>query len=168
MGKNFKQLLNQVKAFVFDVDGVFTDGSLIVMPGNELIRVMNTRDGYAVKEATRKGYKVCAITGGKSESTKKRLLALGMNEVYLGAEDKVEKLDEFLLMYDLKYEDILYMGDDMPDYEVIQKVGVPTCPHDAVPEIKQFCAYISDKNGGQGCVRDVIEQTMKVQGKWVI
>lgn len=165
MNSNFKQSLNKVRCFIFDVDGVLTNGSLIVMPG-ELHRVMNIRDGYALKEAVDKGYVVAIISGGKSESVRTRLSNLGINEIYLGAENKSEKMDELILQYDLKEEEILYMGDDLPDYEVMKRVGVPCCPADAAPEIKELSVYLSPLKGGEGCVRDVVEQVMRLHRKW--
>ena len=166
MNANFKQLLNNIKAFVFDVDGVLTDGSLILMHDGEQIRTMNIKDGYALKLAIQKGYKVAVISGGKSESVRTRLQGLGIVDVYLGKENKTEALEEFMLIHSLKSGQILYMGDDMPDYEVMQKVGVATCPADAVHEIKAISIYVSAIKGGKGCVRDVIEQVMKLHGKW--
>ena len=165
--KNFKQLLKDVKAFVFDMDGVLTDGRIIVMGDGNMTRTMNTRDGYALQHAVKNGYKVGVISGGKSEPAKKRLLLLGVHDVYIGRTDKVDALKEFMHIHDLKYENILYMGDDMPDYEVMQKAGIPCCPKDAAPEIKELCVYVSGQVGGAGCVRDVIEQVMKVHKKWL-
>ena len=165
--KNFKQLLKNVKAFAFDIDGVFTDGTILVITGDDLPRTMNVRDGYAVKHAVQNGYKVVIISGGKSEAAKTRLEKLGAHKVYIGREDKLNALKEFMSEQNLKLENILFMGDDMPDYEVMQKAGIPCCPKDAVPEIKELSVYVSDKKGGEGCVRDVIEQVMKIQGKWM-
>jgi 3-deoxy-D-manno-octulosonate 8-phosphate phosphatase (KDO 8-P phosphatase) len=167
MNTNFKQRLNKVRCFVFDVDGVLTNGTLIVMPG-ELFRIMNIRDGFALKEAVTAGFKVIIISGGKSESVRTRLENLGVKDVYLGVTNKVEKLNEVKLQYNLSDEEILYMGDDLPDYAVMQKAGVPTCPADAIPEIKSLSVYISPLNGGHGCVRDVIEQTMRLHGSWPV
>jgi 3-deoxy-D-manno-octulosonate 8-phosphate phosphatase (KDO 8-P phosphatase) len=166
MQKNFKQLLNDVSTFAFDVDGVLTDGSLILMPDGEQVRTMNIRDGYAIQLAVKKGYKVVIISGGKSEAVRTRLTKLGVKDIYLGIQDKADTLDEFLLTYNIKPENVLYMGDDMPDYEVMKKVGIRTCPNDAVSEIRSMCIYVSDKKGGKGCARDIIEQVLKVQGKW--
>jgi 3-deoxy-D-manno-octulosonate 8-phosphate phosphatase (KDO 8-P phosphatase) len=165
--KNFKEKLIHVRCFVFDVDGVLTNGTLLVLP-NELHRIMNIRDGFALKEAVDRGYHVAIISGGKSESVRKRLANLGVKDIYLGVIDKTEKLDELKLMYDLKEEEILYMGDDIPDYKVMHQVGIPTCPNDAIAEIRALSIYISPFKGGEGCVRDVIEQTMKLQGKWPV
>jgi len=163
---NFKQLLNNVKVFVFDVDGVLTDGSITLMPDGEQIRKMNIKDGYALQLAIHKGYKIAIISGGKSESVRKRLNGLGITEVFLGCDNKLETYNEFLLTHTLDSKQVLYMGDDMPDYEVMQHVGVATCPEDAAPEIKSISLYTSSKKGGEGCVRDVIEQVMKLHGNW--
>ncbi len=165
--KNFKETLHPVRCFVFDVDGVLTDNKVVVMP-NELHRIMNIRDGFALKEAVDTGYLVVIISGGKSESVRSRLANLGIKDIYLGVKDKTVQLDEIKKMYGLKTNEILYMGDDIPDYYVMQQVGVPTCPNDAVHEIRELSIYISPFNGGEGCVRDVIEQTLKLHGKWPV
>lgn len=164
--KNFKELLQNVKAFAFDVDGVFTDGTIIIHPSGELIRTSNTRDGYAVHIAVEHGFPVAIITGGKSESVRDRFLGLGVTDIYLGANNKIESLENFRIKYGLEYDEILYMGDDLPDYELMQTVGIPTCPSDAAPEIKNLSVYISNYPGGKGCVRDVIEQVLRLKGKW--
>ncbi len=164
--KNFKELLGQVKAFVFDVDGVFTDGTVVLHPSGELLRTSNTRDGYAVHVAVERGFPVAIISGGKSESVRQRFQGLGVTDIYLGINDKLEALDDFRFKYGLELSDILYMGDDLPDYEAMQRVGIPTCPRDAAPEIKQISLYISSFDGGKGCVRDVIEQVLRLNGKW--
>lgn len=164
--KNFKELLGQVKAFVFDVDGVFTDGTIILHPSGELLRTSNTRDGYAVHVAVERGFPVAIISGGKSESVRQRFQGLGVTAIYLGVNDKLEALNDFRFKYGLELSDILYMGDDLPDYEAMQRVGIPTCPRDAAPEIKQISLYISSFDGGKGCVRDVIEQVLRLNGKW--
>lgn len=165
MKKNFKQLLPKITCFVFDLDGVLTDGSLIVMP-EELIRTMNIRDGFAIHEAVKAGFNVVIISGGTSESAKKRLNNLGVKEIYMGVTNKSLKLSEVITNHKLKREQILYMGDDLPDQEVLKMAGVATCPYDAAPEIREQSIYISPHKGGAGCVRDVIEQVMRVQGKW--
>ena len=165
--KNFKQLLKDVKAFVFDIDGVLTDGNIMVMENGQMVRTMSTRDGYALQHAVKNGYTIGIISGGKSEPTRDRLKKLGIHDVYLGINDKLDSLKEFMHIHNLKYENILYMGDDMPDYEVMQKCGIPCCPKDAAQEIKDLSVYISDKKGGDGCVRDVIEQVMKLHKKWL-
>jgi 3-deoxy-D-manno-octulosonate 8-phosphate phosphatase (KDO 8-P phosphatase) len=166
--KNFKELLHNVKAFVFDIDGVLTSGNILVMENGQLARTMNVRDGYALQYAVKLGYTLGVISGGKSEPAKQRLEKLGIQDVYIGITDKLDSLKEFMYTHHLQYENILYMGDDMPDYEVMQKCGVPCCPKNAVPEIKALSVYVSDKNGGEGCVRDVIEQALKVHKQWKI
>ena len=165
MNENFKIKLKRIRCFIFDVDGVLTNGMLIVMP-DELFRTMNIRDGYALKEAIVAGYLVAIISGGKSESVKKRLANLGVNDVFLGVENKMDKLEEIKSLYKLADEEILFMGDDLPDYEVMRKAGVACCPADSVSEIKSISDYISPVRGGYGCVRDVIEQVMRLHGKW--
>ena len=164
---NFKEELSKVKAFVFDVDGVLSDAKIYLHPGNELMRSMNIKDGYAIHYAVRKGYPVSIITGGNSAAVEERFKYLGVKDIYLRSKDKTEDLKDFLLKYDLAPENILYMGDDLPDYPVMKEVGFPTCPSDAVEEIKSISIYISDKSGGEGCVRDVIEQVLRLQGKWM-
>lgn len=166
MELNFKQKLQTISCFIFDVDGVLTDGSLVLFENGEQTRTMNIRDGYALQAAVKAGYKVAIISGGRSESVKTRLNGLGVMDVYIGADNKKEKFDEVVSMYDLKPENILYMGDDLPDFEVMKISGVPTCPADAAREIKAISVYVSDKKGGDGCVRDVIEQVMMLHGKW--
>ncbi len=167
MELNFKQKLQTISCFIFDVDGVLTDGSLVLLENGEQTRTMNIRDGYALQAAVKAGYKVAVISGGRSESVRTRLNKLGVLDVYLGADNKKEQFDEIVSMYDLKKENILYMGDDIPDFEVMKISGVPTCPADAAREIKAISVYVSDKNGGEGCVRDVIEQVMRLHGKWM-
>lgn len=164
--KSYKEYLNHITTFIFDVDGVLTDGTVLITSSGELLRVMNTKDGYALKTAINAGYKVCIISGGTNESVRTRLKGLGVTDIYLGAHNKVEQLDEYMDMYDINAENVLFMGDDIPDYQVMNMVGLPCCPQDAVPEIKAISKYVSHKNGGKGAVRDVIEQVLKVQGKW--
>lgn len=167
MEKNYKEYLNQITTFIFDVDGVLTDGSIQISTEGELLRTMNIKDGYALKTANRAGFTVCIISGGKNEGVKMRLRGLGLTDIYLGIEDKVEQMDEFFDIYAINPDEVLYMGDDIPDYYAMQKIGLPCCPQDAVAEIKNISKYVSHKKGGKGCVRDVIEQVMKVQGKWI-
>jgi 3-deoxy-D-manno-octulosonate 8-phosphate phosphatase (KDO 8-P phosphatase) len=164
--ENFKTKLSRVKAFIFDVDGVLTDGSVTLMPDGEQVRVMNVKDGYALQLAVKKGYKIAIISGGKSEMVRRRLLGLGITDIYLGIHTKIEAYKELIEIYNISPEEILYMGDDLPDYEVMQQIGVPTCPNDSAVEIKNISIYVSDKKGGEGAVRDVIEQVLRVQGHW--
>ena len=167
MEKSYKEYLNNISTFIFDVDGVLTNGSVQVTANGDLLRSMSVKDGYALKKAVKAGYTVCIISGGKNEGVRTRLRDLGITDIYLGIDDKVEQLDEFFDIYDIKAENVLYMGDDIPDMYPMQLIGLPTCPQDAVPEVKGVSKYISHKNGGEGCVRDVIEQVMKVQAKWI-
>jgi len=164
--KSYKEYLNHITTFIFDVDGVLTDGTVTITTNGELMRTMNTKDGYALKTAVDAGYKVCIISGGTNEGVRLRLKGLGITDIYLGAHNKVEQLEEYLDIYNIKPENVLFMGDDIPDYQVMKMVGLPCCPQDSVPEIKNISKYVSHKNGGKGAVRDVIEQVMKVQGKW--
>jgi len=166
MSKSYKEIMRQITTFIFDVDGVLTDGTVTIFPDGELVRTMNIKDGYALKTAVNKGYNVCVISGGTNEAVRSRLKALGITDIYLGAHNKIEQLDEYLDIYNIKPEHVLYMGDDIPDYPVMKLVGLAACPKDAVPEIQNISAYISQKKGGNGCVRDVIEQVLKVQDKW--
>lgn len=164
--KSYKEYLEHITTFIFDVDGVLTDGTITITTDGEMLRTMHTKDGFAIKTALQAGFHVCVISGGTNEGVRKRLRGLGMTDIYLGAHNKVDQLDEYLDIYDIKAENVLYMGDDIPDLPVMKLVGLPTCPQDAVQEIKAICKYVSHKYGGKGCVRDVIEQVLKVQGKW--
>ncbi len=163
---NFKELLPQVKAMVFDVDGVFANPQVLLHPTGDLLRTMNTKDGYATRFAHIQGLIIGIITGGKSESVRIRFSELGITDIYLNSRDKNDDLMDFVYKYGLKLEEVLYMGDDLPDYEVMSKVGIPVCPADAAEEIKSVSKYISAYDGGKGCVRDVIEQVLRAQGKW--
>ena len=156
----------KVSTFVFDVDGVMTDGSVHVLESGEHYRTFHIRDGYAMKAALESGYNVCIISGGKNEGVRIRLRNLGIHDIHLGSSNKVETFKEYIDLYGIQPENVLYMGDDIPDYHVMKLVGLATCPQDAVAEIKAISNYISHKNGGKGAVREIIEQVMKVQGKW--
>jgi len=164
--KSYKEILPNITTFIFDVDGVLTDGSVTLLPDGSQIRKMSTRDGYALQLAVKKGFNIIIISGGKNEQVRTRLAGLGIKMIYLGVSDKVDKLEDIIIENDLKREEIVYMGDDMPDYEIMQEVGLATCPKDACSDIREISDYISPYNGGEGCARDIIEQTMKVQGKW--
>jgi 3-deoxy-D-manno-octulosonate 8-phosphate phosphatase (KDO 8-P phosphatase) len=163
---NFKVRLKTVTTFVFDVDGVLTDGSLLVMPDGEFLRRMNIKDGYAMQLAIKKGYRIAIISGGHSTGVPVRLQRLGIQDVYMGVENKTQVFNVLLTKYSIDTSQVLFMGDDLPDLPLIKKCGVPCCPADAVTEIKEASIYISQKKGGEGCVRDVIEQVMRVQGNW--
>ncbi|MFD2567849.1 KdsC family phosphatase [Pseudotenacibaculum haliotis] len=166
MEKSYKQYLANINTLIFDVDGVLTNGIVTIMPDGQLVRQMNIKDGYALKTAVDAGLNVCIISGGKNEGVRIRLQNLGIKDIYLGAHDKIEKYHELTDMYNLQPENVLYMGDDIPDVPVMKLVGLPCCPNDAVSEIQHISKYISDKKGGEGCVRDIIEQILRVQGKW--
>lgn len=167
MAKSYKEIMNDITTFVFDVDGVLTDGSVFVTNEGEMLRTMNIRDGYAMKAAIESGYHVCIISGGSNEGVRVRLKNLGVNDIHLGTPDKVKTFTAYCESNSIKPENVLYMGDDIPDFHVMKLVGLPTCPQDASPEIKTLCRYISHVKGGRGAARDVIEQVMKVQGKWM-
>lgn len=167
MEKSYKQLLSHIHTLIFDVDGVLTNGFVNIMPDGELVRQMNIKDGYALKTAVDAGLRVCIISGGKNEGVRLRLKNLGINDIYLGVENKIEQYNELLEIYNLQPDNILYMGDDIPDIQVMKQVGFPCCPNDAAPEIKNISKYISPLNGGDGCVRDILEQILKIQGKWI-
>ncbi len=165
MKRSYKELLPNITTFMFDVDGVFTNGDVIVMQ-HDIVRILNSRDGYALQHASKMGYRILVITGGSSEQVKLRLTELGATEVLLRCSDKLKIYEELQLKYGFKDEEVLYMGDDIPDYRAMERAGVATCPQDAAVEIKAISDYQSPYNGGRHCVRDVIEQTLRVQGKW--
>lgn len=162
----YPENLTKITTFIFDIDGVLTDGSVILEPTGEQTRTMNIKDGFALQLAVKRGYRVAIISGGKNEIVRKRFTGLGIHDVYMGADDKWDSFDELKLTYNLTNDEIAYMGDDIPDYEIMSKIGLPTCPGDAASEIKGIAQYISPINGGKGCVRDVIEKVMRAQNKW--
>ncbi|RKE94919.1 KdsC family phosphatase [Ichthyenterobacterium magnum] len=164
--KSYKEYLEHITTFIFDVDGVLTDGTVTIMTNGDMLRRMNIKDGYALKTAIDSGFNVCIISGGSNLGVQKRLEGLGVKDIYLGAHNKINQYNEYLNTNHIKPENVLYMGDDIPDAPVMKRVGLPTCPQDAAPEIKNVSKYISHKNGGKGAVRDVIEQVLKVQDKW--
>tara|TARA_R110002050_G_scaffold223338_2_gene359182 strand:+ start:46875 stop:47402 length:528 start_codon:yes stop_codon:yes gene_type:complete len=166
MEKSYKEFLQNITTFVFDVDGVFTDGSILITSTGEMLRKMDVKDGYALKTALNKGYNVCIISGGTNEGVRDRMRGLGVTDIYLGAHHKEDPLKEYLATYTIKPENVLYMGDDLPDIPPMLLVGLATCPQNATQEVKAVSKYISPKNGGEGCVRDVIEQVLKVRGDW--
>lgn len=156
-----------IRTFIFDVDGVLTNSNVLVLEDGSSLRQMSVKDGYAIKRAIDLNYRVCVITGGVSEGVKKRLQGLGVKDIYLGSDDKLEAYEAYMEAYNIDPDSILYMGDDMPDYPVMRKVGLPACPSDAVPEILEMAKYISPKKGGSGCARDVIEKVLRLHGNWV-
>ncbi|MGC6285348.1 MAG: KdsC family phosphatase [Polaribacter sp.] len=166
MDISYKQLLPNITTIILDVDGVLTNGYVTIMPNGELVRTMNIKDGYALKTAVDKGYRICVISGGTNEGVRTRLANLGIKDIYLGAHQKIKQWNLLKEKYSLDPSEVLYMGDDIPDLPVLMEVGLPCCPNDAAAEIQQISKYISYKKGGEGCVRDVLEQIMRVQGKW--
>lgn len=168
MEPNFKTRLKNINTMMFDIDGVMTDGKVYFFSDGTPVRNLNNKDGFAIHLAAQKGYKLVVITGGSSEVVKEALLRLGIHHVFLKQHDKLSCYKDFIAEHGLKDENILYMGDDLPDHEVMQRVGIAACPADAATEIKDISIYISDKKGGEGCVRDVIEQVMRARGDWEI
>ena len=165
---NLLDSFKKISCFAFDVDGVLTDGSLLVLDDGQMVRRMNIKDGYALQLAVKKGYKLLIISGGMSESVRSRLNKLGIEDVFLKVENKLATLEQYRKDMKLELHEILFMGDDIPDYEVMKQVGIASCPADAAPEIKSISQYISIYKGGEGCARDVIEKVMKVRGDWSI
>lgn len=164
---NYKSLLKNVTTFVFDYDGVLTDGTVILQADGDALRTAFVKDGYALQLAVKKGFNVAIISGGSSSSMIKRFEILRIKDFFLGVENKLEKFHNYMKEKNISPGQVLYMGDDIPDFRPMKEAGVPCCPADAVPEIKAISKYISSYSGGRGCVRDVIEQTLKVQDKWM-
>jgi len=164
--KNYKHLLPKIKTFIFDVDGVLTDGKFLINSDGELLRSFDTKDGYAMKCALVKGFKIAIITGGRNEAVRERFRELGVIDIYLGAHNKLDAYQDLMDNYDFNPEEILYIGDDIPDIPVMEKVGLGCCPADAASDVKAMADYVSHKKGGEGCVRELIEQVLRVQGKW--
>lgn len=166
MEPNYKTKLNSIKCFVFDVDGVLTNGNLLITTEGKLLRTMNIKDGYAMQLAIKKGYKVAIISGGNDEGVPLRLKKLGVEEIHMGVSNKLQTLLIVMNHYRLQKEEVLYLGDDMPDLESMKHAGLACCPYDAVPQIREVCDYISPLKGGDGCARDVIEQVLKLHKVW--
>lgn len=165
---NILENFARIKTFVFDVDGVLTDGSVLVLDNGFLARKMNIKDGYALQLAIKKGYKVVVISGGNSEPVRVRLEKIGVTDVYMNIRDKKACLQEFVFANQLIWDEILFMGDDIPDYLPMTMVGLPCCPADAVPEIRSISRFVSNIPGGKGCAREVIEKVLKLNGNWEI
>lgn len=163
---NYKEKFKNITTVVLDVDGVLTNGEVLLMPGAEPIRKMHSKDGYALQLAVRNGIRLAIITGGGSPDVKHRLQSAGIKDIYMRASNKIDAYDDLKMCYDLEDEEILYMGDDLPDYDVMQLVGLACAPQDAAPEIKAIADYVSPVKGGEGCVRDVLEQLLKIHQKW--
>ncbi len=164
--KGYKTKLKNIKAFAFDVDGVFTDGKVYLLAEGPLMRSMHVQDGFAVKYAVDKGYRIFIISGGKDDNIRQRFEYLGVEDIFLGVEDKLPVLKQLLGKYNLQPEEVAYMGDDIPDLEVLHYAGLSACPVNAVPEVKSVVDYISPYPGGETCVRDLIRQVLLVRGDW--
>lgn len=158
--------LKKIQCFVFDVDGVLTNGTLIIMPDGQLVRTMNIRDGYALQLAIKKGYLVWVISGGQSEEVKQRLHKLGVTDVFMNVSDKLTLLKELIILNKIDLEFTMFMGDDMPDYEAMKLVGIAACPSDACEDVKQISVYKTIARGGEGCAREVIEKVLKLNNHW--
>ncbi len=163
---NVLELFQDINSFVFDIDGVMTDGSVLLLDNGLQARKMNIKDGLALQMALHNEYKVIVVSGGASEPVISRLQYLGIKEVHLGLKDKVKFLDNYIEQHGISWKRILYMGDDLPDLPVLEKAGLPCCPSDAAMEVKKISKYISPMKGGSGCVRDVIEKVLKLNDQW--
>jgi len=164
---NINYDLKKIKAFLFDVDGVLSASTIPLHPSGEPMRMINIKDGYVMQLAVKQGYILGVITGGNADAVRIRFENLGLKYIYMKSFIKMKSFNDFMEKTGLLPEEVVFVGDDIPDYEVMQRVGLPVCPADAVPEIKAIAKYISTKNGGDGVGRDIIEQVMKVQGKWM-
>jgi 3-deoxy-D-manno-octulosonate 8-phosphate phosphatase (KDO 8-P phosphatase) len=164
---NFKEVLVNVKAFIFDIDGVLSLQTINLNSFGVPNRTVNLRDGYAMQLAVKKGYHIGIISGGNCKEYQKRLKSLGVTDIYLNSRTKLDHFNVFLKKHKLDKNHVLFMGDDIPDFEVMKQAGIAVCPSDADSEIKQVSAYISDKKGGEGCVRDVIEQVLRLHNNWM-
>jgi len=159
--------LTKIKAFIFDVDGVLSPASIPLHPSGEPMRIINTKDGYAMQLAAKKGYIMGIITGGESAAIRMRFESLGFSHIYMKARNKIVEFNDFIQKTGLDLDEVCYVGDDIPDFEIMQIVGLPACPADAVPEIKKISRYISYLAGGMGVGRDIIEQVLKVNKQWM-
>lgn len=164
---NYKALLKEITTFIFDYDGVLSDGSIITLDEGEAYRVTNVKDGYALQLARKKGYRIAVISGANATGMLRRLHALQITDIFLGVDNKLQVFRDYLAANGLDNSQVLFMGDDLPDYQIMLEAGVAACPADAAEEIRKVAKYISHFGGGKGCVRDVIEQVLKVQGKWM-
>lgn len=163
---NIFDRFKKVKAFAFDVDGVFTNGNVLVSENGDQLRTFNVKDGYALQLAVKRGYPILIVSGGTSLGVKLRFKGLGVTDIYMKQSDKTVVLSAWLKEHELKIDDILFMGDDTPDIAVMKQVGLPVCPLDAIEDIKKLSLYISPRKGGEGAVRDVIEKVLRLQGQW--
>jgi len=165
--QTFLNKLKDITTFIFDVDGVLTDGSVYVTENGEQSRAYNIKDGYAIQLAVKYGYNFCIVTGSRSKSTLHRLNSLGVKDVYMGIHTKIERVKIYLEERSISPDSVLYMGDDIPELEVMKFIGLPVCPADAAEEVKAASSYVSSYAGGKGCARDVIEKVLKIQNKWM-
>lgn len=165
---NYKEKMHNIKAFVFDFDGVMTDGSVWTFADNETVRCGNIKDGYAIQYAVKRGYTICVISGANSMSINNRMQSLGVKHIYTGCAKKIETFNKFLQENNLQKENVICMGDDIPDFEMMKQAGIAACPADAAIEIKEISDYISIYPGGKGCVRDIIEQVLRLHGDWFL
>ena len=159
--------LNKIRAIMFDVDGVLSAETITLHPNGEPMRTVNIKDGYAIQLAQKVGLPIVIITGGTTQSVRQRYEHLGVTDIYMGSAVKIKVYEQVLMKYAITDDEVLYMGDDIPDYEVMRRVGCPCCPADACPDIRDISVYVSQCKGGYGCARDVIEQVLRVQGKWL-
>lgn len=159
--------LTRIKAVIFDIDGVLSAETITLHPDGEPMRTVNIKDGYAIQLAQKLGLRIVIMTGGTTGSVRMRYERLGVEDIYMGCAVKIRTYEEFVAKYGLSDEEIMYMGDDIPDYEVMRRVGCPVCPADACPDIKAVSLYVSDRRGGYGCGRDVIEQILRAKGQWL-
>ncbi len=166
---NYKVKLHKIKAFAYDVDGVFTDGGVLATDSGDLLRTFDSKDGFGVRMTVLKGYPTAIITGGSSESVRKRFRGIGVpqEDIYLKSRNKVPDFYDFCKRHGLEPEEVAFVGDDLPDIPILKVCGLAVCPADAVAEVKEVCDYVSMYNGGKGCVRDLIEQVLKINGDWV-
>ena len=163
---NFKEDVARVEALVLDVDGVMTDGGITPTPDGDFIRCYYAKDGYAMAYALKEGLKICVISGGRGRMLENRMRLLGVTRTYLDCMDKVSAMQEFFADYGIAAENVIYMGDDIPDLECMRMVGIPVCPADAAMEVVEASRYVSEYNGGRGAVRDIIEQVLRAKGRW--
>ena len=160
--------LRKIRAIIFDIDGVLSSETITLSDEGVPLRTVNIKDGYAIQLAMKLGLRIVILTGAKVSSVRVRYEGLGVKDIYIGCAVKIETYEALLQKYGLTDEEVMYMGDDIPDLEVMRRVGCPVCPKDACPEIKEVSLYVSDRIGGHGCGRDVIEQTLRAQGKWIM
>ena len=158
--------LSKIRALIFDVDGVLSESNVLLL-GGQPVRTANTKDGYALQHAVKMGLDVAIITGGKNETIKERYMGLGITDIFMGVSVKIDVFEEYIAANGLKADEVLYMGDDIPDFEVMRCCGCPCCPKDAVSEIKAISIYVSEYSGGKGCVRDVVEQVLRAKNLWM-